>query len=75
MNILNDLMSAVGTALDGFVSLMTNAFNSVIELIYISSGENQGFTTIGYLFILGLGIGIFYFVFRFIRNLLRLRAR
>lgn len=75
MSIITDLMQAVGSILTSFISLMSDAFSNVVEVIYVSTGENQGFTTIGYLFLIGLAIGIFYFVFRFVRNLMRLRAR
>ena len=72
MTIISDLIEAVGTILTSFVSLMGDAFEGVIAIFYVS---DSGFTTIGYLFILGLAVGLFYFVFRFVRYLISLRSR
>ena len=72
MSIITDLLTAVGTILTAFISLMSEAFQGVIGIFY---EEETGFTMLGLLFVLGLAIGVFYFVFRFVRYLISLRSR
>lgn len=52
----------------GFTSALISAFSNLTELFYTS---DEGFTVVGQLLLIGLGMGIVYFAFRFIRALIR----
>lgn len=52
----------------GFTNALVNAFSNMTELFY---QEEVGFTVVGQLLLIGLGMGIVYFAFRFIRSLIR----
>lgn len=55
----------------GFLSALTSAFNGIVDLFYQAEG---GFTVIGQLLLVALGMGIVYFAFRFIRSLIKNRG-
>ncbi len=52
----------------GFTNALIGAFSRLTELFYNSQ---DGFTVVGQLLLIGLGMGIVYFAFRFIRALIR----
>ncbi len=52
----------------GFTNALIGAFSKLTELFYNS---DDGFTVVGQLLLIGLGMGIVYFAFRFIRALIR----
>lgn len=52
----------------GFTNALVNAFSNMTELFYESE---TGFTVVGQLLLIGLGMSIVYFAFRFIRSLIR----
>jgi len=52
----------------GFTNALIGAFSNLTELFY---DEQTGFTVVGQLLLIGLGMGIVYFAFRFIRSLIR----
>ena len=52
----------------GFTNALINAFSNMTQLFY---NEESGFTVVGQLLLIGLGMGIVYFAFRFIRSLIR----
>lgn len=52
----------------GFTNALIGAFSNMTELFYDS---DNGFTIVGQLLLIGLGMGIVYFAFRFIRSLIR----
>lgn len=55
----------------GFLSALTSAFTGIVELFYV---DESGFTVIGQLLLVALGMGIVYFAFRFIRSLIKNRG-
>lgn len=63
---LQDIVTAVG-------SLIGSVFESVVDLIYDSS-EGGGLTVIGVLLLIGVAVGLFFFVFRWVRSLIRIRG-
>lgn len=65
---VTELFELVLSVITGFISALVAAFNGIVELFYI---PEEGFTLIGTLLLLGLGMGIVYFAFRFIRSILR----
>jgi len=52
----------------GFTNALIGAFSNMTQLFYTSE---EGFTVVGQLLLIGLGMGIVYFAFRFIRALIR----
>ncbi len=52
----------------GFTNALISAFSNMTQLFY---NETDGFTVVGQLLLIGLGMGIVYFAFRFIRALIR----
>ncbi len=66
-DVLQDIVTAVG-------SLIGSVFQSVVDLIY-TSGENGGsLTVVGVLLLIGVAVGLFFFVFRWVRGLIRIRG-
>lgn len=52
----------------GFTNALIGAFSNITELFYESE---TGFTIIGQLLLIGLGMSIVYYAFRFIRSLIK----
>ena len=65
-DVLQDIVTAVG-------SLIGSVFDSVVDLIYDSSPEG-GLTVVGVLLLIGVAVGLFFFVFRWVRGLIRIRG-
>lgn len=59
---------AVVEVITGFTNALIGAFSNLTELFY---NDETGFTVVGQLLLIGLGMGIVYFAFRFIRALIR----
>ncbi len=59
---------AVLEVVTGFTNALISAFSNITKLFYDSE---DGFTIVGQLLLIGLGMGIVYFAFRFIRALIR----
>ena len=59
---------AVVEVITGFTNALIEAFSNITGLFYESE---TGFTVVGQLLLIGLGMGIVYFAFRFIRSLIR----
>ena len=55
----------------GFITAITTALGGIVDLFYV---EETGFTVIGQLLLVVLGMGIVYFAFNFIRNLIKNRG-
>jgi len=68
MNIVSELFNVISSVITGLMSAIVSAFSGLIEIFYDS--EN-GFTLIGTLLLVGLGMSIVWFAFRFITNLIR----
>lgn len=60
--------NSIVEVITGFTNALVGAFSNITELFYESE---TGFTVIGQLLLIGLGMGIVYFAFRFIRALIR----
>lgn len=70
MSVITDLLQIVGAWITGVFGWIASAFNGVLEVFYISTGENQGFTIMGVLLLLGLASGLVFFALRYIRGLI-----
>lgn len=70
MNIITDIFAALVSIVNGFVSVLVAGFDGIIQIFYDASPEGGGLTVLGVLLLIGLGMGLVYFVFRFIRGLI-----
>ena len=66
------LIETIQQWVTSFTTMFVSIFESLVGIFY-KSGEQGGFTLIGTLALAGLGIGLVYFAYRVIRNLMRLR--
>lgn len=64
---VTELWSIIAEVVTGFIGSIVSAFTGLTEVFYTT----EGFTVIGQLLLIGLGMGIIYFAFRFITNLVR----
>lgn len=55
----------------GFVGAIIQVFSGITDLFYTAT---DGFTIVGQLLLIALGMSLVYFGFRFIRNLIRNRG-
>lgn len=62
------LWSIIMQVITGFLGALVAGFNGITEIFYDAT---DGFTVIGQLLLIGLGMGIVYFAFRFIRGLIQ----
>lgn len=62
-----ELWTIILQVITGFISALVGAFNGITTLFY----ADDSFTVIGQLLLIALGMGIVYFAFRFITNLIR----
>lgn len=69
MGIITDIFAGLVAIVNGFISVLVAGFNGIIEIFY-DSGADGGLTVLGVLLLIGLGMGLVYFVFRFIRGLI-----
>lgn len=65
---ITQFWNTVVEVVTGFINALIGAFSGMTELFY---QEETGFTIVGQLLLIGLGMSIVYFAFRFIRSLIR----
>ena len=65
---IQQFWEAIVDVVTGFTDALIGAFSNITELFY---NNETGFTVIGQLLLIGLGMSIVYYAFRFIRNLIR----
>lgn len=64
------IFQAIGQAFTGFFGIFEQGITGIIGMFF-----NEGqITDLGQLILLGLGVGLFYTVFRLIRRLVKLRG-
>lgn len=62
-----ELWTIISQVITGFVSALVSATSGITELFY----KEETFTVVGQLLLITVGMGIVYFVFRFILSLIR----
>ena len=67
---LEAIFSSIGSSVTGIFTAIGNSINGATSLFY----ANDALTTFGTLSLAGLGVGIGYMGFRWIRNLVKLRG-
>lgn len=68
MSIVTQLWEVVSSVVSGMISALVSALSSLTVVFYETE---TGFTFIGVLLLMGIGVGLVYFVFRFVQNLVR----
>lgn len=66
------IIEVVKSWVTSFASMFVTIFETLVGIFY-KTGEQPGITLVGTLALAGLGIGLVYFAYRVIRNLMRLR--
>lgn len=67
-----EMFTVVQQAITGFTSALGSSINGITALFY-TEGENGGFTVLGILLLVAVGVGLVYWAFRLIRGLVRQR--
>lgn len=70
MSFISQFFQALTAIATAIVSFMTNLFEGVISLFY----DGTTITDVGYILFIGLAFGLFFFVLRWIRGLIRARG-
>lgn len=71
MEVISAIFNAVGQAISGFSTALASSVTSVTAMFYDST---NGLTFLGVLLCITLGIGLVYWAFRVIRNLVKARG-
>lgn len=64
---ITEFWTTVTSVVSGFINALVGAFSGITDIFY----AEEGFTVIGQLLLIGLGMGLVYFAFKFIRSLIR----
>lgn len=64
------LFTELGTIITSFGTLLVSAFNGAVSIFW----SGTAITSAGSFLLLGMGVGIFYFAFGWIRRLIRARG-
>lgn len=65
------IFEAIGTAITQFATILGNGFSGVLSIFY---NATDGLTSVGTLSLIGVGVGLVYWAFRLVRNLIHLRG-
>lgn len=65
---IGEFFEIVLDVINGFISALGGAFTGITTLFY---DAESGFTILGTLLLIGLGMGLVYFVFNLIKGLIR----
>lgn len=76
MGIIESLFESLQAIVSNVGSLIGSVFNSATELIYtpgVADAPGQ-LTVVGVLCLIGVGVGLFFFAFKWIRSLIKIKA-
>lgn len=71
--VITAIFGAVGQAITSFSTALASGVNSITSIFY-TTGENAGLTFLGVLLCIAMGVGLVYWAFRLIKNLVRQRG-
>lgn len=71
MTIVSELWAVVAAVVEGMIGALVSALSSLTEVFYKTGETDAGFTFVGVLLLMGIGVGLVYFVFNFVRNLVK----
>jgi len=66
-NLVTEIFDQAGDAVTGFTGVLNDGVGGVTQLFW----ANGNLTVLGTLLVIGIGVGVVYFGFRLIRNLIR----
>jgi len=67
-NIVTEIFNLIASALSGFFTVISDGITSVTALFWVPA---TGFTLVGTLTIIGLGVGLVWVLIRFVTGLVR----
>lgn len=67
---ISDIFTEVSTAIQGFIGSLSSAMKAVTDLFWDSTATTPGFTFLGVLVLIGVGVGLVYGCYRIIKGLL-----
>ena len=71
MIVIQELFEAMQNLVGLFGDLIKNTFQTVVSIFY----EGEALTTMGYILLIGVVVGLFWFVLSWLRRLITLRNR
>ena len=74
MSIITQIYEALTAIVTGWVGVISDLFEGVVELFYTTGAEGGELTFVGVMVLVGVGIGLFTFGFNFIRRLVKMRG-
>lgn len=78
---ITNIFNTIGTIIERFVALLVSLFDSVVDIFWVEatgSGETAvagHLTVVGTLMLIALATGLVMWAFRFIRSLIRVKAK
>lgn len=69
---VSQMFTTIEQAITGFTSALGASISGITDLFYVE-GENGGFTVLGVLLLIAVGVGVVYWAFRLIRGLVSQR--
>lgn len=77
---ISNIFNTIGTIIERFVALLVSLFDSVVDIFWVeaTTGENAvagHLTVVGTLMLIALATGLVMWAFRFIRSLIRVKAK
>jgi hypothetical protein len=76
MDIINAIFTALSGILTGLGTLLSDAFSAAVSIIWTPGANNDpgSLTVVGVLFLLGVGMTLIFFAFKFIRGLVKTKG-
>ena len=76
MDFVTTLFEALKQIVSSVGALIGDVFKSVVDLIYTEGADGTGgsLTIVGVLLLITMAVGLFFFVFRWVRSLIRIRG-
>ena len=76
MDFITTLFEALQEIVSSVGSLIGDVFKSVVDLIYTpgTEGASGSLTIVGVLLLITMAVGLFFFVFRWVRSLIKIRG-
>lgn len=74
---ITQIFQVLGDIISAFASLVVDLFSSVVSIFYTAgTGSDPGsLTIVGTLTLIGAGVGLVMWAFRFLRSLIRVKAK
>ena len=70
MELITVMFEVVVSVITNFITALTSSLNGIVSLFYVS---DTGFTFLGILILIAVGVGLVYWAFRLIRGLIAQR--